>query len=442
MVEMRVRVSWLIRQRFRKKQTRKRMCEMEIRQLQATELEQHFQLSEYAFQYQLTAEQRVLGAKRVAPEDIWGVFIAGKLASKMVILPLETYIHGQAFAMGGIASVATWPEYRRQGLVAKLLTYGLQVMKEKGQSVSFLHPFSYPFYRKYGWEMHGEYLEWKVPVGELPKLKGQGRMVRSVPQDDTLQVLYHQFAQRFNGLLKRNSAWWENRIFAGPDKLDVVIYHNKQNEASGYLLYRVRDNKFTVKEMVYLDQDSYRGLWEFIAQHDSMIEQVELRTHQQDPLPILSANPRFEQRIVPNCMTRIVDVQAFLEQYPLQWQKVGGTKQTFVHVTDSWAPWNEGTFQIQPQESIQSEQEGLLQTQSNALRNRVTFFPRKKVELSCSSPPKKGISCDIQTLSTLMLGYQRPSRLLEIEKLTGERSEIELWEKLLAPAQTYLMDFF
>ena len=59
--------------------------------------------------------------------------------------------------MGGIAGVATWPENRRQGHVSTLLKHALQEMKSKGQTLSFLHPFSIPFYRKFGWELYAEY---------------------------------------------------------------------------------------------------------------------------------------------------------------------------------------------------------------------------------------------------------------------------------------------
>ena len=55
--------------------------------------------------------------------------------------------------MGGVAGVATYPEYRRSGYVKELLQHSLQTMKKDGYSVSMLHPFAVSFYRKYGWEL-------------------------------------------------------------------------------------------------------------------------------------------------------------------------------------------------------------------------------------------------------------------------------------------------
>ncbi|GAA0358889.1 GNAT family N-acetyltransferase [Bacillus horti] len=415
---------------------------MEIRQLTASEVELHIQLSEFAFQYELSKEDREVAIKRVRPDEIWGAFIDGKLASKLALLPLETYIHGKAYAMGGIAAVATWPEYRRQGLVAKLLTKALEVMKDNGQTISFLAPFSYPFYRRYGWEMHGEETEVKIKTKQFPKLKGQGHMERVGRDSTVIGEIYDTFAQKFNGALKRSELWWETRVFNPSKKGLVAVYRNAEGESKGYLYYQVKDRKLTIREMVYLDQDSYKGLWEFIAQHDSMIEEASFIAHPGDPLMQLVDDPNFEQKTSPYFMARIVDVAAFLEEYPLQWKGVEG-EQTFIHVRDQYAPWNDGTFLIQPNPEGAKSEGDKSEPESDRAVNRVSFFPRKSEEVSCTTVPKKGLSCDIQTLSMLLINYKRPTELAKIERLHGEQKEIKKWEDLLPKERsTNLMDFF
>lgn len=118
---------------------------MEIRQLHADDFEEGLGLSEYAFQYKVTGEDRERAREKFKPEQIWGVFEGPSLSAKLVLLPLQAYIQGKPVSMGGIAGVATWPENRRQGYVAKLLTHALQTMNEAGQTLSFLHPFLIPF---------------------------------------------------------------------------------------------------------------------------------------------------------------------------------------------------------------------------------------------------------------------------------------------------------
>lgn len=130
---------------------------MEIRQLKAEEFEANLTLSEYAFQYKVSPEDRITNKGKFKPDRVWGVFEDGELKAGLTLLPLEIHIQDRVASMGGIAGVATWPENRRQGYVATLLKHILQVMNENGQSLSMLHPFLIPFYRRFGWEVYCEY---------------------------------------------------------------------------------------------------------------------------------------------------------------------------------------------------------------------------------------------------------------------------------------------
>src|SRR5699024_11337253 len=91
--------------------------------------------------------------EEAASERIFGYYVDNEPAGKLHVILLEVFIQGTRFCMGGISSVATWPEYRRQGVAKKLLKKSLSDMKEKGDVVSLLHPFNVGFYRKYGWEL-------------------------------------------------------------------------------------------------------------------------------------------------------------------------------------------------------------------------------------------------------------------------------------------------
>src|SRR5699024_9273156 len=116
----------------------------EIKQLTEADYKDIFALSQFAFQYELTEAELRAKEAEARRHIIWGIMQEDQLAAKMHVIPLSSYIHGKEFKMGGISSVATWPEYRRQGKVKDLLYHGLQQMKQDGQTISFLHPFSMP----------------------------------------------------------------------------------------------------------------------------------------------------------------------------------------------------------------------------------------------------------------------------------------------------------
>jgi predicted acetyltransferase len=394
---------------------------VKMRQLTHEDLDQNFALSQFAFQYERTAEELRDLKSRVKTDLIWGHFEDGKLLSKMTIVPFNTYINGKEFAMGGIASVATWPEYRRNGLVAKLLVHGLEVMRKQGQTISFLAPFSFSFYRKYGWEMHGEYKKYSLNVDQLPSFKGSSGRVKRVGQDiNLLNRIYSTYASFYNGMLKRSDDWWTHTVFK-KNKGTIAVYENAQGEPEGYLMYAVKNSEMTIHEFIHLDHDAYEGLWQFIKNHDSMITKVIYEAPSDDQLHRLLQNPEIKQEVVPYFMTRIVDVAAFLKQYPFQASTY--VEECFLHITDEHAPWNNGTFKL-------------------AVNSSGSANVEQTTEEINGMAPEQGIACDIQTLSTMLLGYQRPSFLHRVGRLQGKVENIEIWESLIPRKTTCLLDYF
>jgi predicted acetyltransferase len=157
-----------------------------IKNIENEYIGESLKLSEFAFQYELSAEERAERLARFKPELNWGYFVDGELAAKLIILPLTIGLNGRSFTMGGIAGVATWPEYRRHGMVKQLLMHALEQMREQGQTISCLHPFEFSFYRKFGWETYTDYKRYEIPLAHIlhqfvsTGLAGVGRSLSSL----------------------------------------------------------------------------------------------------------------------------------------------------------------------------------------------------------------------------------------------------------------------
>ncbi|CAM5379893.1 GNAT family N-acetyltransferase OS=Lysinibacillus sphaericus OX=1421 GN=LS41612_07495 PE=4 SV=1 [Lysinibacillus sphaericus] len=85
-----------------------------------------------------------------------------------LILPLNMTIHGENYEMGGIGFVATYPEYRQQGIMKKLIIASLKEMRQNGQTISVLAPFSVSFYRYFGWELFFDKLQYTISQSKFP----------------------------------------------------------------------------------------------------------------------------------------------------------------------------------------------------------------------------------------------------------------------------------
>ncbi|WP_159885577.1 GNAT family N-acetyltransferase [Paenibacillus puerhi] len=389
---------------------------VEIRKIQEGQFAESLEMSAFAFQYELSEEERMHREALLHAQEQWGAFVEDKLAAKLAIFNFECYIQGHSLAMGGIASVATWPEYRRGGLVTQLLRQALRSMKEKGQIFSFLYPFQYGFYRKFGWEMSAEQKQLDIPVHLLPKWPaGEGRVVRTDRHWELLHRIYSLYAVRYNGMMNRSEAWWRHRIL--PKKGGTAaVYYNEAGEPTGYVLYQVKERLLTVHELVSLNHQAKLGLWRFLADHDSMIERLVWNAPADEPLPFLLDNPRVKQELVPTFMARVVDVPACLERYAFASGQEGAL---LLDIQDQHAPWNQGVWLAEVDES------------GKAAVSR----PTGALDLPT-------ISCSIQTLSALLMGYQRPRFLHEIGRLGGPEEAIELLERLVTNRTAFITDFF
>src|SRR4051794_16629500 len=78
-------------------------------------------LSEYAFQFTISDGELEAYKRKLDKQYILGEFENDELRSKLHIYTFETIIQNQVFKMGGVASVASWPESRRNGKVKMLL---------------------------------------------------------------------------------------------------------------------------------------------------------------------------------------------------------------------------------------------------------------------------------------------------------------------------------
>jgi predicted acetyltransferase len=388
-----------------------------IRIIEPSEIDQALELMQVAFAVRFTEAELEERRAQALAEPGWGFFLGDRLAARLVVLPFEAYVYGEKIPIGGIAHVASYPEHRRQGMVGRLLAHSLRAMKEAGQTLSLLSPFSYAFYRKYGWETFSEVKTYTLQASQLPEREpANGRIERLAPDAwETARRVYEPYAARYNGMLVRSEAWWRDTVLR--KKGHLAVCRNADDVPTGYLLYTIHERCMKIHELVYLDEDSRRTLWQFIANHDSVIREVSFSAPCNDRFAFTLREPTVRQELRPYFMARIVDVAGLLERLPFR--SGGGTERLVLQVRDEHAPWNDGTF------TIAVDEVGI---------REVAYAQRRE--------DGGGISCDIRTLSAMLTGYLRPSFLREIGRLTGDPESINRWERLIPPRTTYLLDAF
>ena len=347
--------------------------------------------------------------------DVIGWFDQQKLISQIAIYPFTVNIFGTEYAMGGVTGVGTYPEYAGLGLMNQLMVSALEKMRDNQQYISYLYPYSIPFYRRKGWEIISDKMTFTVKDTQLPKTKQVLGMVERTECDDPLIFdIYNRFASQQHGSMIRNQLAWDEYWRWESDEMMAAVYRDTEGTPTGFLFYRLADEVFYLKEMVFLNEEARIGLWNFISAHFSMVTEVKGSTYTDEPLAFLLDDSEIKETISPYYMGRIVDVLPFLEKFPFKTlSKING--EWLFKVEDPLADWNRHTY-------------------------RLTFCDGK---ITIALTDKEADSViNIPTLTTMFLGYKRPTYLQKIGRLQASPEHVQLLESIIPTDVPYYSDYF
>ena len=221
-----------------------------IKELDESHLEQFNKLLRYAFQVTerdllnvgwSSEEIKLAKSPVLRNARVFGWFDEHNLISQIALYPMQINIYNVIYKMGGITGVATYPEYSGIGLMNDLIKKVLGIMRECGQSISCLYPYSIPYYRSKGWEIVSDKITFAIKDSQVPKVPKVGGIVRRVSADNKdFLNLYHTFALGTHGALLRDSLSWEEYWRWEVEDISIALYYDAQGRASGYIVYGAR----------------------------------------------------------------------------------------------------------------------------------------------------------------------------------------------------------
>lgn len=398
--------------------------QLKIKQVTLKYLDQYNELMKYVFQVTNRFIQEsgyedgeLIRSKRpvLQEADIFGWFTPeDELVSQICIYPCKVNIHGVIYNMGGVTGVGTYPEYANLGLMSDLIKFALEKMRDAGQYISYLYPYSIPYYRRKGWEIMSDHMTFSFKDTQLPRLvEVSGHVERlEVTHKDVISI-YDRFSAITHGALIRNKFEWDEYWrWENEDERTAAVYYDSEGKPQGCVFYWVEGDVFHIKEIFYLTQDARHGLWNFIGAHFSMIDEVKGDIYMDEPLSFELEDSHIVETIEPYYMARIVDVAEFLKNYP--WDD--DINPFHFIVKDPVAQWNNGIFGVK-----NSNDRG--------------------VEIT-NEPIGKPVELDIRALSTMMMSYKTPAYLFKMEKLQTDPLTLRQLEKLIPSEQPYFSDYF
>lgn len=153
--------------------------------------------------------------ENIFPQNIvFGALENDRLVSAVHLNPYTVFFEGSCMNTHYIVGVATTPEYRRQGIMKKVLKMSMDYLQEAGEQFTYLMPANEVYYRSLGFESYES--SWLVPVGKLQKAEEQQDLyIRTI--DSINEKMLHEF----NNKLKRRYDLFVPRDMKYAKRLDM-----------------------------------------------------------------------------------------------------------------------------------------------------------------------------------------------------------------------------
>jgi len=323
-------------------------------------------------------------------EATWAVFDGGVPISVLTSHRFEMAHDGDYVKMAGIGGIGTLPEHRRRGHVRRLMEVAFRSMREREEAFSLLYPFSFPYYRMFGYELvysHDQYLN---PPGAMDVRARRGTIEQVLEATPDVRAIYDGFARQRNLAMRRTEALWTDHVHADPWKDQIFTYLHRDEDGAprAYITVRAEPSgDHAIRGLVRdIGFDSGHALARLLPHLPTLFPRAtkfSLRLPSDTPLELLVGEPyEIEHRREAAIMGRVVDVQRAFEA-----TRMPGSGEINVGVVDDQLNWNAGVWRVRWGDGeVRCEQTGL-------------------------SPQ---LTTDIRVLSQLLCGYVDGATALEL----------------------------
>ena len=166
-----------------------------------------------------------------SPENISVITEDNKIVSLIRLFPQNFIVGENKIKTGGIGSVATDPEARGKGYMAKLLNYNIERMKEKGCAISVLGGDRYR-YGNFGWENGGRQINLNITSRSLKKagIKPSNKVKRYQGEKEILKEIISTHEKEF---LRVERTKKDYQLLY--QKIGTALYWMEEKEKFGYI---------------------------------------------------------------------------------------------------------------------------------------------------------------------------------------------------------------
>jgi len=368
----------------------------------------------YSFNRPDSQHRKQVFQERYDHSLVYGIMNHQKLGSGLFSIPFDVNFHGVDFKMNGIGDVMSAPEFGGRGGAGSLMQAALTEMYQNNVTLSYLAPFSYGYYRQFGYEQVFDHTQITIDNTQLPRVKNSavGHVERLDLKDMPETVKQMSLAKTHLGGVVRADWWWDHLIDKHPE-YQLALAFDDDEKMIGYLVYYNQDGTFYIHEWINTNPLSRQLLLKFVTKHQSIFQKFVYESPDADFKADILDNPNSAQlKVVPYMMARIVNLADFMKRYPIKQMNL---PKIYFKVTDT-LEWNDHTWSLTINDGI--------------------------VDLQIADTKATDLELSIQTLTKAMFGYRSLNSLAEYGFVQGDADKIKLLSAIFVQEKPQLIDYF
>lgn len=291
---------------------------MIIKRITPESFEQFCNVSAMAFIWSVDIKQETFPEDRI----LLGAFEDDTLIAQTELLGHEAFFCERLLPAVGIGGVATLPEHRRKGAVRELFADIERLSQENGWVLGFLYPFSYGYYRQFGYELVTRNLELTVKTAQMAAFeRNSNARIYTGENSGALYELYNRIAAQTNLMFCReDDTYFINEPYK--KKEYTYIWHYPDGTAGAIVTYALDRSTRTlnINELFYADRQALAGVLGFLRCYDAQTDEYVFHKLQKDSplIDLFGEHNKLGVKLTTGAAARIYDLEAVLKanKYP------------------------------------------------------------------------------------------------------------------------------
>ncbi|GAA2110720.1 GNAT family N-acetyltransferase [Microlunatus panaciterrae] len=247
----------------------------------------------------------------------FGAYDGEVLAARTIDREFDSHFGGALVPTSGIAGVTVVAEYRGRGLLTPLFDEMLEHARRRGAVISTLYPSAPRIYRRFGYEVVGDFFTVRVPTAVLSTVRAPGSITlrRATAEDhDSIKQVYDRWASAQNGPLSRRGVSFQQPaaeflaqytgVTVAVDGSGTIIGYACWNRGHGTSM----DETLSVLDLLADSADGYQALLNMFGTFSSVTGHTSIDTSGDDPARMFLPSLHWDVTHASPYMLKVLDL--------------------------------------------------------------------------------------------------------------------------------------